>query len=301
MPRVMGRSFLTEPWDRSSRRAWALILVVAVIGVLIGVAVRGFGSSAETVRPADPLAAVRSNVRGLRVLFIGNSFTYFNSMPTMVAQLAEENASTPRKVLTVEYAPGGSHLANAVQDPALLRLITSVRWNIVVMQEQSQVPALPDSLVHESLPAVAKLARLIRRDGAIPVLFETWGYRQGDVGNFTGDSYAAMQARLHDGYADLAKQERIAVIPVGDTWSVALAEQPSLALWDSDGHHPSPEGSYLTAAVFNSAFDLLERHGGTPADPVLSSFADGLNPATAGWLRQIAYDAVQRGLASDRP
>ncbi len=152
---LMGRSFLTEPWNRSSGRAWALTLVVAVIGVLVGVGVRGLVSNAPAGRPVDPLAAVRSREQGLRVLFIGNSFTYFNSMPTMVEQLAEENPRTPRKVLAVQYAPGGSHLANAAQDPALLRLITSVHWNIVVLQEQSQVPALPHWLEHQSLPAVA--------------------------------------------------------------------------------------------------------------------------------------------------
>jgi hypothetical protein len=82
---------------------------------------------------------------------------------------------------------------------------------------------------------------------------------------------------------------------------MALARRPSLALWDSDGHHPSTEGSYLTAAVFNSAFDLLAPNRRTVADPMLSSFAAGLPPSTAEWLRQIAYDGVQQGLASDNP
>lgn len=166
----MRRSILTEPWQRSSRRAWALVVVVAAIGALIRISVRGLVLNANASAPADPLAVVRSREPGLRVLFIGNSFTSFNSMPTMVEQLAGANRDTPRRLFAVEYAPGGSHLANAAHDPALLRLISSVRWDIVVLQEQSQVPALPYWLVHQSLPAVQTLTRLIRRDGARPVL-----------------------------------------------------------------------------------------------------------------------------------
>lgn len=51
-----------------------------------------------------------------------------------------------------------------------------------------------------------------------------------------------MQNRLRDGYAYLARQDHVAVVPVGDAWSVALAQRPASPLWDSDGHYPSLEG-----------------------------------------------------------
>lgn len=296
----MRRSILTEPWQRSSRRAWALVVVVAAIGALIGISVRGLVLNAKASAPADPLAVVRSREPGLRVLFIGNSFTSFNSMPTMVEQLAGANRDTPRRLFAVEYAPGGSHLANAAHDPALLRLISSVHWDIVVLQEQSQVPALPYWLVHQSLPAVQTLTRLIRRDGARPVLFETWGYERGDLANFASDTYAAMQRRLHNGYAYLARRQHIVVVPVGETWSRALAEWPSLALWDNDGHHPSLDGSYLTAAAFNAAFDLLDPQWSDGADPALSTFTAGLDVNTAESIRQIAYGTVRKAFSSAR-
>jgi hypothetical protein len=173
----MGRSFLMQPWNRTGKRAWALGVLAAALGVPIGLAARG-PLIGHPRHPADPLAAVRSRVPGLRVLFIGNSFTYFNQMPSMVGQLAGATPQTHRRVFAVEYAPAGSHLAYVARDPVLHGLLTSVHWNIVVLQEQSQVPALPYWLVNQSLPAVRTLTDAIRRDGALPVLFETWGVPQ---------------------------------------------------------------------------------------------------------------------------
>jgi hypothetical protein len=106
-----------------------------------------------------------------------------------------------------------------------------------------------------------------------------------------------MQKRLRDGYAYLARQDHVAVVPVGDTWSLALAQRPASPLWDSDGHHPSLEGSYLTAATFNAAFDLLDSQGTHAGDPVRSTFTAGLDPKTAEWLREIGYRSVRQALA----
>jgi hypothetical protein len=292
----MRRAILTEPVDWSSRRTWALIVAVAAIGALATFAVRGLVSSANSSRPADPLAAVQSRGPGLKVLFIGNSFTSSNAMPTMVKQLAADSPGAARKVIALAYAPGGSRLSRAVHDPWLLRLLRGVHWNIVVVQEQSQLPALPYWLVNETAPALRTLTSLIRRDGARPVLFETWGYEHGDLANLPGDSYAAMQGRLRYGYAYLGGAEGIGIVPVGDAFGRALAARPSLALWADDGHHPSLEGSYLAAATFNAALDLLAPGHGPDADPDRATFTAGLDAGTAAWLRQIASDTVRQEL-----
>jgi hypothetical protein len=105
-----------------------------------------------------------------------------------------------------------------------------------------------------------------------------------------------MQGRLRDGYAYLGGQQRVAVVPVGDTFSWALGLRPSLGLWDSDGHHPSLEGSYLAAATFNAALDVLEPQRGHAAGPAGSTFTAGLDAGAAAWLRQVANVSVRRTL-----
>ena len=42
--------------------------------------------------------------------------------------------------------------------------------------------------------------------------------------------------------------------PVGEAWRRVHAECPSLQLYNSDGSHPSPAGSYLAACVFYAIF-----------------------------------------------
>lgn len=280
-----------------------MIGIVAVTAVIAGFALRKAISDGPA-RADDPLAAemhaVRSHRAGLRVLFVGNSFTSANSMIDMIKQLAADNPNSPRTVLPYEYAPGGSQLWEVVHNPMLLRLLSSVRWNIVVLQEQSQLPALPYWLVQKTLPAVAQLADLIKQHGATPLLFETWGYQLGDDFNFPeGDSYQSMQTRLHNGYAYLSRQLGIDVVPVGDTWELALSQMPTAPLWGDDGRHPSLEGSYLAAAVLNSAFDRLYPQHSHVLDPKLNTYSAGLSPSVAAWLRQTASTGLQRSAAAN--
>jgi hypothetical protein len=42
------------------------------------------------------------------------------------------------------------------------------------------------------------------------------------------------------------------VVPAGAVWQAALAGHPTLPLYDKDGSHPSPLGSYLAACVFTA-------------------------------------------------
>ena len=215
-------------------------------------------------------------------------------MVGMVTHMAESNRSRPRPIFAVEYDPGGSTLQLAASDPEVRQLVRAAHWNVVVLQEQSQRPSLPYWLINTSLPALTALVHDIRAVGATPLLFETWGYRVGDLGNYPSDNYDAMQARLYAGYTQMGSSTRTAVAPVGDAWALALREDSSADLWASDGHHPSVEGSYLTAAVLTSMIDAEAPRTRPVADPQNTDYAAGLDPRTAAWLRRVAATAVMR-------
>ena len=55
-----------------------------------------------------PGHAIPSKQREIRVLFVGNSYTYFNNLPEMFAKLAETGHQA--KVVTRMEAPGGWRL-----------------------------------------------------------------------------------------------------------------------------------------------------------------------------------------------
>jgi hypothetical protein len=178
-------------------------------------------------------------------------------------------------------------LSQFAGDRGLDRLLREVRWDVVVLQEQSQVPSFPDDdRAREFTPYVTNLADRIRASGAAPLLFVTWAHRTGDRRNVSGDTYTAMQQRVVDGYWDAARASRSAVAPVGVAWAEALTRRPQLDLWASDGTHPSRAGSYLAACVF---YAILERRS-----PVGSRFTDGLDLSLARFLQRVAWTTVQK-------
>lgn len=289
---------VTNPRSGDGRQRRARLLLSGLLGVALGLAVyiAAFAHT-STAGPTGPvsgdLAGVRSSRRAVRVLFVGNSFTAANGMTSMITRLATDAPGSTCPVLAVQYTPGGSTLADAFNDRGVRHLISSERWNAVVLQDQSQLPSLPDWRASEMLPAVGKLDVLIRADGALPMLFETWGYRDGDAMNFPdGDTYTAMQRRLRDGYAIAGRLIHSPVAPVGDAWQLALAHDPSLSLWSSDDKHPSTRGSYLAAATLRQELATRPNRLACHLSTRQSSFTAGLAPSQADALQRDAESAV---------
>jgi hypothetical protein len=289
-------SFLFDPVDGSRVRTWLVVTATAVVSVLVVFGVRGAVGSGAPLTPAAPtstaaeLRLVESSRPGLRLLFIGNSFTAANSLPSMVGRLAARPGS--QQVFPLAYDPPGSQLDQAIDDQQLQDLLRSVRWNVVVVQEQSQLPALPAWLRSSTAPAVRQLVALIHSRGGRPLLFETWGYQQGDLMHFPYDSYGAMQTRLHNGYAYLSQHDNVPVAPVGDAWSQALAQKPATPLWSADGKHPSLEGSYLAAVVI-AATVLQQTPYGHEAAKIDTDYLAGLDPTTANRLQSVGLAAAR--------
>jgi hypothetical protein len=62
-----------------------------------------------------------------------------------------------------------------------------------------------------------------------------------------------MQNQLNQGYYQIAAETGIEVIPVGLAWRKGIEQAQPLDLWQSDGSHPNPAGTYLAASVFYAA------------------------------------------------
>ena len=184
-----------------------------------------------------------------RVLFIGNSYTYVNDLPCVFTQLA---CSGGHLVETGMLAPGGWTLAEHVNDSSTQTELAAKQWDYVVLQEQSIVPALEQSRIQYMYPAARTLVRMIRDDGAEPMFFMTWGHRDG-VTDFGINDYAIMQKQLATGYLTIADELGVPVAPVGSAWEQVRQQSPAIDLWQSDGSHPTVDGTYLAACVFYAA------------------------------------------------
>jgi uncharacterized protein DUF4886 len=272
-----------------ARRAFRLA-ACAVLGLVLGLALFVGLVGIGVVRgPGDPilggdLALARGDRPGLRVLFVGNSYTAQNSLPALVHALAAEDASA-RPIFAVHYVAAGRRLAEASHDEALTGVIKAIPWDAVVLQEQSRIPSL--SAVErrwELAPYAIDLDAKISSVGSRTVLFMTWGYRHGDRGGVPGDTFDAMQARLARGYWELGTELAASVAPVGLAWAEAVRRDPQLELWARDGKHASRVGSYLAACVLYEAL--------SGRDPRASRFTGGLARAEARFLQDVAADVV---------
>jgi hypothetical protein len=253
------------------------VVIVLAVGLVLSVLLYVVGRP----KVGGDLALARSDRPGLRVLFVGNSFTFRNDLPRLVHGLASDG----HPIYAVSYTAPGWRLKQAAHNRGLASLLHDVRWDVVVLQEQSELPSLPaDVRVREFDPYAEELHEKITAAGARTVLFLTWGYRQGDRRKVPDDTYTAMQMRLGRGYSDVAAELRAPIAPVGLAWIEALAERPQLELWAGDGKHPSRLGSYLAACVFYAAL--------TRKDPRGNRFTAGLREAR--FLQRVAWDVVVR-------
>jgi len=208
-----------------------------------------------------------------KVLYIGNSYTYYHRMPAMVSAMARADGS-PRemhaKVLAVPAATLKRHWDSGEAQSA----IRERKWDYVILQEQSLQPLQQKERMYDY---VRLLDKEIKLNGARTVLFLTWARRD----------QPETQPALDAAYAAIAEEIGALVAPVGPAWQVARHGGPELLLYEDDGSHPTPTGSYLTACVL-----YLTLQPEQSQCPSLPSHAAAVRSVEA--LRAAAASAVRR-------
>jgi hypothetical protein len=180
---------------------------------------------------------IKHAVKPLRVLFIGNSYTFFNGgLGTIVQQLAL-SAKHGRPLDFVEITKGGQTLEGHWKEGKALAAIRRGGWDVVVLQEHSLRPI-------EAREKMWQYARMfdqeIKKTGARTIFYETWA-RQ---------NRPEMLGGVRAAYEGIARELKAAVAPAGVAWDAVLKANPTLGLHIRDLSHPSPAGSYLNACVF---------------------------------------------------
>jgi hypothetical protein len=198
----------------------------------------------------SPLCAAESD-ETVRILFVGNSYT--GQVRKAVVELIE--ASPHGKTTELEFiTPGGKNLAFHLAKEATVQRITDGDWDFVVLQDQSQTPAVyPDRFEG----AAIELDKLIDSSGATTVFYQTWGRRDGDKRNGKRfPTYESMQQELSGNYTKVARRCDALLAAVGDAWARVRRADDALGrkLYRDDGSHPSAKGAYLAASVFYQIF-----------------------------------------------
>ena len=106
----------------------------------------------------------------LRILFIGNSHTYYYDLPAWVARIAKEEGYLCDVTM---LAHGGWYLYQHVQEPDVRFNIKSGQYDYVVLQEHSH----PFDNIPGYIEAATMLVSWIREAGATPVIYGTWAMK----------------------------------------------------------------------------------------------------------------------------
>lgn len=172
----------------------------------------------------------------LKVLFIGNSLTFFNSLPNTVATFIEAGAKRQTSVSNV-VVPGATLKQHWDQGDAQKKIGTGSNWDYVAIQGKSM-----ESYENRAgfFDYGKRLADAVRKAHAEPILYET----------FANLNKPQNQALVHDSYFALGKELHSKVIPVGDAFYFVRKNEPSIELWLEDKLHPTPAGTYLAGCVF---------------------------------------------------
>ncbi|HEY3179902.1 MAG TPA: SGNH/GDSL hydrolase family protein [Casimicrobiaceae bacterium] len=204
-----------------------------------------------------------------RILFIGNSYTTRNQLPTLLVHLAAA-AEHPRHVDVATIFAGGASLRRHWNAGIAQKALGSSAWDYVVLQEQSTLPVKNPQRYHEN---VRLFAAEIAKHGARIALYLTWSRQQ----------VPQTQDQITRAVEDIAAEVGARPVPVGPAWHAAMHVDPSLILYEDDGSHPTAAGSYLAACVFLATlFD--ERPSGWSVSDALK-----IDRAAAAKLQEVAW------------
>ena len=230
------------------------------------------------------------------VLFIGNSYTSVNNLPSLTAQLAN---SLGDNLIVDSNIPGGYTLQGHSTNATTLNKIALGTWDFVVLQDQSQRPSFPPTQVATDVfPYAEELVSKIRlaNECTEPLFYMTWGRENGDQQNCASYAplctYNGMQTRLKESYMEMGNNNQATISPVGVAWKYTRDNYPLIDLYAADGSHPSIAGSYLAACVFYASIYRKSPEG--------ASFLSSLSQTTATTLQEISKLIVIDSLDSWR-
>ena len=170
----------------------------------------------------------------MRVLFIGNSHTYFHDMPHSFARMCAQLTGEMPEVTMLAYS--NRSLAWHREEYFSLRFaLLYGNYDYCVLQQQAH-PFPDEELTRQSALRILSLCEAV---GTKPVLMMTWA-EQAHPEHFP---------QMQRFYRALASEAGALLAPVGELFDAVRLEHPEIELYWHDGEHASRYGDYLIAAT----------------------------------------------------
>ena len=213
-------------------RGWPALFALLAVGLL---------ASAGPVRAGSPPDTAPAAGRSLQVLFVGNSLTFGNDLPTTFETLYRAtDPATP--VHTQMLAVGGAILRDHLDTGHLAALLRQNRYDVVVLQELGGWPLCDahDPLC-QSPEHLAQAARLVRAHGARPLWYGTW------------KTDASEQKEMSRRSRQIAKDIDVELVDTGAAMQHVASVVRARLLLDDAYRHADVAGTWLIAALLVQA------------------------------------------------
>jgi hypothetical protein len=222
-----------------------------------------------------------------RVLFVGNSYMYYNnSLHNHVNRIASSFDPVLQKAIqyksaTIGGAPLDHHNIVHLTTPGSLGV--KQPFELVIMQGNS-TDAMADGSRAKFREKVLEFSAVIAKQGGKVALYMTPAHVKPSK-SATPD----MTAKTADMYVEAGNEAGALVIPTGLAFEEAYRQRPDIKLHqDYDGSHPTVLGSYLAACtVYASVYGK---------SPVGSSYDyyGRVNKEDAAFLQKVADETVKK-------
>lgn len=223
----------------------------------------------------------------MKVLWIGNSYTMYNDLPSMVKEIA---ATQDINIANTTVLKGGERLKGHLENPILLEQLRKGGWDFVVIQEQSSLPSYDtQSVMRETYPYAHTIDSIAKAHSPAvkTVFYMTWGHKNGNIRPREDyplcNTYEGMQERLKTSYLEMTYANDAICAPAGMAWATVRKERPDIDLYVADTFHPSLAGSYLNAVtIFTTMYPRQ----------FITGYFGGLDPDIALYLQRVAQATV---------
>ena len=209
------------------------------------------------------------------VLFVGNSLTEVNDLPSIVEALARAGGH-PLIVDSVTY--GGVSIEDH-WNMGTAKRIESGGWKYVVLQQGPS--SLADSRANLR-EWTKRFDAVIKAEGGTTALYAVWPEA----------ARRNVFAQVSDSYRLAAEDVGGLFLPAGNAWLAAWRRDPGLPLYGPDQFHPSVMGSYLAGLTIYGGLTGASPVG-LPAKLTLRTGATVEVPASkAPLLQEAAAEAL---------
>jgi len=173
-----------------------------------------------------------------RVLFIGNSITYYNEGVDLHTMNLANSLDPTQEIYCNRITGGGWTLEMHYNNPATIAEIQEGNYDMVILQEMTSRPVNDPELFYYYATA---LDSIITAAGAQTAFFFSWPFES------VFDTMIEQQSAAYNYIGQLLDAP---VIPVARAWQYALAQYPEIDLFLPDGNHPTVQGTYLACCTF---------------------------------------------------